>query len=123
VTGNPETRRDFTDVRDVVAAYRALAGSDADPGAYNVCSGVTASAAELVAALAAGCDVEIEHTVDERLLRPHEVMEIRGSFARLQAATGWEPRIALERTLADAVAWWREEIRAGRAGERISEAN
>ena len=38
VTGNPDTRRDYTDVRDVVRAYRLLAAR-AEPGIYNVCSG------------------------------------------------------------------------------------
>ena len=55
--------------------------------------------------------------VDPALVRAHEVMEVRGSAARLHAATGWEPEIPLETTLADTVAWWREEIRAGRAGD------
>jgi nucleoside-diphosphate-sugar epimerase len=41
-------------------------------------------------------------------------MEMRGSHAKLTAATGWEPEIPLATTLADTVAWWREEIRAGR---------
>ena len=50
VTGNPDARRDYTDVRDVVRAYRELADS-AEPGVYNVCSGRPASAAELLAAL------------------------------------------------------------------------
>ena len=50
VTGNPDTRRDYTDVRDVVRAYRLLA-ERAEPGIYNVCSGRTASAGELVAML------------------------------------------------------------------------
>ena len=50
-TGNPDTRRDYTDVRDVVRAYRLLAESGDSGEAYNVCSGRTASAAELVAAL------------------------------------------------------------------------
>ena len=48
-------------------------------------------------------------------------MEVRGSFERLRAATGWEPEIPLERTLADTVGWWREEIRAGRASDRVHE--
>jgi GDP-4-dehydro-6-deoxy-D-mannose reductase len=39
-------------------------------------------------------------------------MEVRGDPGRLRAATGWEPEIPLERTLADTVAWWRERLRA-----------
>ena len=120
VTGNPDARRDYTDVRDVVRAYRELAGRAA-PGVYNVCSGRPASAAELLAALGRVAGVGIDHEVDPALRRVHEVMEVRGSYERLRAATGWEPDIPLDRTLADTVAWWREELRAGRAGERVHE--
>jgi len=120
VTGNPDTRRDYTDVRDVVRAYRALAAG-AEPGVYNVCSGHPASAAELVAALGGIAAAEVEHVVDSELRRANEVTEVRGSYERLHAATGWEPEIPLERTLADTVAWWREEIRAGRAPARMHE--
>jgi GDP-4-dehydro-6-deoxy-D-mannose reductase len=120
VTGNPDARRDYTDVRDVVRAYRALA-EQAEPGIYNVCSGRAASAAELVAALARVTGVEVAHQVDSQLRRAHEVMEVRGSYERLSEATGWEPEIPLERTLADTVEWWRGEIRAGRAGARVHE--
>ena len=120
VTGNPDARRDFTDVRDVVRAYRMLAGTG-EPGVYNVCSGRTASARELLDTLADVAGAEIDHRVDPSLVRAHEVMEIRGSAERLRAATGWEPRIPLEVTVADTVAWWRAEIRAGRAGGRVHE--
>jgi len=120
VTGNPEARRDYTDVRDVVRAYRELA-ERAEPGIYNVCSGRPASAAELLEALGRVAGVGVDHHVDSKLRRAHEVMEVRGSYQRLREVTAWEPRIALEQTLADTVAWWREEIRAGRAGERVHE--
>ena len=83
VTGNPDTRRDYTDVRDVVRAYRLLAAR-AEPGIYNVCSGRTASTTELIAALAAAAGVRLEHEVDPALLRPHEVMELRGSYDALR---------------------------------------
>jgi GDP-4-dehydro-6-deoxy-D-mannose reductase len=105
VTGNPDTRRDFTDVRDVARAYRGLAGGG-EPGPFNVCSGRTASVRELLSELAAQTGAEIDHIVDPGLVRAHEVTEIRGSHERLTAATGWEPEIPLERTLADTVAWW-----------------
>jgi GDP-4-dehydro-6-deoxy-D-mannose reductase len=120
VTGNPAARRDYTDVRDVVRAYRALAAGAA-PGIYNVCSGRPASAAELVEALGRVAGVSVAHEVDPKLRRAHEVMEVRGSYVRLHGATGWEPEIPLEQTLADTVAWWREEIREGRAGARVHE--
>jgi GDP-4-dehydro-6-deoxy-D-mannose reductase len=100
VIGNPDTRRDYTDVRDVARAYRLLA-ERAEPGIYNVCSGRATSSAELVRMLGA------EHEVDPALLRPHEVMELRGSCEALRAATGWQPEIPLERTLSETVAYWR----------------
>jgi GDP-4-dehydro-6-deoxy-D-mannose reductase len=120
VTGNPDARRDYTDVRDVVRAYREL-GERAEPGVYNVCSGRPASAAELLQALGRVTGVGVEHQVDPTLRRAHEVMEVRGSYARLRAATGWEPAIPLRQTLADTVEWWRGEIRTGRAGMRVHE--
>jgi len=57
--------------------------------------------------LAAAAGTSLEHVVDPARVRAHEVMEIRGSAERLRAATGWEPEIPLERTLADSVEWWR----------------
>jgi GDP-4-dehydro-6-deoxy-D-mannose reductase len=115
VTGNPDTRRDYTDVRDVVRAYRLL-GERAAPGVYNVCSGRTASSRELVAILAEAAGARLDHVVDEALPRPHEVMELRGSYEALRAATGWEPEIPLARTLSETLAWWQ----AGPAPDRTA---
>jgi GDP-4-dehydro-6-deoxy-D-mannose reductase len=111
VTGNPDTRRDYTDVRDVVRAYRALA-ERGEPGVFNVCSGVSHSARELLAGLATAAGMELDHVIDPALVRPNEVMELRGSNQAVREATGWEPEIPLERTLADTVAWWREQLQA-----------
>jgi GDP-4-dehydro-6-deoxy-D-mannose reductase len=105
VSGSPDTRRDFTDVRDIVRAYRLLA-EHGEPGTYNVCSGVSRSARELIAALAQVAGVAVEHEVDAAKVRAHEVQEIRGSADRLHAATGWQPEIPLEQTLADTLEWW-----------------
>ncbi|MCX6385391.1 MAG: GDP-mannose 4,6-dehydratase [Solirubrobacterales bacterium] len=107
-TGAPTVRRDFTDVRDVVRAYRLLSQL-AQPGVYNVCSGRSTSAGEIVALLGDVCAVAIEHAVDSDRIRPNEIADVRGSHARLTAATGWEPQITLEQTLADTVSWWRSQ--------------
>ena len=120
VTGNPDARRDYTDVRDVVAAYRLLAQAG-ESGAFNVCSGRSRSARELVEGLAAVAGAGVEHVVDPALVRAHDLMDVRGDATRLRAQTGWEPAIPLERTLADSVAWWREELRAGRGDGAVHE--
>lgn len=105
-TGNLEPRRDFTDVRDVVRAYRLLAERGA-PGAYNVCSGVSVPMVDILTRLAALTKVDISQRTDPSKLREHEVMDIRGSHDRLTEATGWNPEIPLDRTLSDTLDWWR----------------
>ena len=118
-TGNGEVRRDVTDVRDVVRAYRLLAASELG-GVFNVCSGATRSTAEQVDELARQMsDVDIEHVVDPELVRASEVMELRGDPGRLRAATGWAPRIPFAQTLADTLAYWdRELARPGKDAAR-----
>ena len=110
VTGSPDTRRDFTDVRDVVRAYRMLA-EHGEPGIFNVCSGVTRSARELIATLAEVAGVAVDHQVDPAKVRAHEVQEIRGANDHLHATTGWTPEIPLETTLRDTLDWWRSKIK------------
>jgi GDP-4-dehydro-6-deoxy-D-mannose reductase len=109
VTGRAETRRDVTDVRDVVHAYRLIAGSELE-GVFNVCSGTTRSTAEQVAELGRLIDpIEVEHVVDPSRVRATEVMELRGDPGRLYATTGWEPAIPYEQTMADLLEFWGRE--------------
>lgn len=116
VTGNPQTRRDFTDVRDIARAYRLLA-EGARPGVYNVSSGRSVSAAEqveLVAELIA--PIEVEHAVDPDRVRAHEVPDLCGSHERLTAATGWEPQIPLRQTMLETIEWWERELTGAATG-------
>jgi GDP-4-dehydro-6-deoxy-D-mannose reductase len=114
VTGNPDTRRDFTDVRDVARAYRLMSALEVTPGSmevYNVCSGRSISTAEQVETLARLLDpIAVQLVVDPGRVRASEVMEVCGDHAKLTAATGWEPQIPLERTFADTLAWWEREL-------------
>jgi GDP-4-dehydro-6-deoxy-D-mannose reductase len=110
-TGNPETRRDYTDVRDVVAAYRLLAAVDIAPGAYNIATGSSVSSGELVSLVASLVpEIEVRHAVDPAQVRAHEVMDHRGSHAALSAATGWQPTIPLRQTMVDTLAWWEQDL-------------
>jgi GDP-4-dehydro-6-deoxy-D-mannose reductase len=110
--GNAETRRDFSDVRDVVRAYWLVAEQGA-PDVFNVCSGRSTSVSDILVGLAAHTTLEVEGRIDPARLREGEVMEIRGSHDKLTEATGWQPEIDLDQTLRDTLDWWRERVAAG----------
>ena len=111
VTGGLDVSRDFTDVRDVVRAYRAGL-EHAPPGAYNVCSDRSTTIRSIVLGLSEHAEVEVVTRTDPAQLREREMHEIRGSHAKLTRAVGWSPEIPLSRTLADTLAWWRERLGA-----------
>jgi len=109
--GDLSTRRDFSDVRDVVRAYRLLGELGVAGEAYNVASGVDVAVGDIAADLVAELAPSVTLAVDPELLRPIDVPVSRGSFEKLRAATGWSPVIPLSVTLADVV----EDLRARRA--------
>jgi GDP-4-dehydro-6-deoxy-D-mannose reductase len=101
--GNLTARRDLTDVRDVVRAYRLLVLHGAPGEAYNVCSGRDVAMEDVVRRLLDVADARLEVEVDPGLLRPVDLPVLRGDARKLHAATGWTPEVPLERTLADVV--------------------
>ncbi|HLW45582.1 MAG TPA: GDP-mannose 4,6-dehydratase [Acidimicrobiales bacterium] len=101
LVGTVTTRRDFTDVRDVVRAYRLLVDA-AEPGTvYNVCSGRDIAISDVAIALMSVAGVELRMVTDPALVRPVDTPVLRGDPSLLVAATGWEPRIPFEQTLRD----------------------
>lgn len=101
--GDLSARRDFCDVRDVVRAYRLLVAFGAAGEVYNVASGHDVAINDIAQWLVARIAPEVRLSVSEALLRPVEIPVSRGSFAKLQRATGWEPRITLATSLEDVV--------------------
>lgn len=111
--GTLTTRRDFTDVRDVVQAYRLLV-EHGEPGrVYNVCSGHDVAIADVADRLLALAGSHLELVTDPTLVRPVDVPVLRGDPSLLASATGWKPAIPLDDTLRDVLASW--EAQAGDA--------
>lgn len=111
--GNLTSRRDFSDVRDVVRAYY-LAITRGEPGqVYNVGSGRSHSIQEVLDTLLSFSRVPIEVVQDPNRMRPSEVPEITCDAARLRAQTGWQPQIPFEQSLRDVLDYWRAELGGG----------
>lgn len=102
-TGNLDAVRDFLDVRDVVRAYLLLLEHGVAGEVYNVASGVGHRLSDCFRMLADIVGVEASAEQDAALLRPGDIPVLIGNPARLQAATGWSPRIPFDRTLQDLV--------------------
>ncbi len=106
--GNLSARRDFTDVRDVVRAYRLLVERGVAGEVYNVCSGRDISIDDIAARLLHLADAQLDIVTDPDLVRPVDVPVVRGDASRLHSVTGWEPRIDLDQTLRDVLTSWSE---------------
>jgi GDP-4-dehydro-6-deoxy-D-mannose reductase len=102
--GNLTAQRDFLDVRDGVRAFADLAERGIDGEIYNVCSGVPKGVAEVLRQLVFAARIGVEMREDPALMRPIDVPIAYGDNAKLRAATGWEPKLPLGRTLQDTYA-------------------
>jgi len=108
--GNLDTRRDFTDVRDVVRAYAALTKLGTSGEVYNVGSGVGRSIRSLLDALLSRAQVEVRVKTDVARLRPAETAALVADTSRLRSRTGWAPQISFESMLDRLLEYWRADV-------------
>ncbi|HJW49798.1 MAG TPA: GDP-mannose 4,6-dehydratase, partial [Candidatus Limnocylindria bacterium] len=105
------SKRDWTDVRDMVRAYW-LALEKGEPGeVYNVGRGKCWSIREMLDILLSHSKAKISTQEDPARLRPSDVPILWADTAKFQRATGWEPKIPFEKTLVDLLDYWRERVR------------
>lgn len=108
--GNLKSRRDFTDVRDMICAYW-LAIEKGVPGeVYNISSEKAYSIEEILERLISLTKTEIKVEIDPARLRPQDTEIKLGNSQKFRRLTGWEPRIPIEHTLQETLDWWRGQV-------------
>jgi GDP-4-dehydro-6-deoxy-D-mannose reductase len=105
--GNLDARRDLTDVRDTVRAYRLILERGVPGRPYNVCTGHAIQIRELLDRLLSRARVRIGVTIDPVRLRPNDTPLLVGDPARLRDELGWTPAIPIDQTLDDLLEYWR----------------
>lgn len=111
--GNLKARRDFTDIRDVVEAYRLILDKGKPGFPYNICSGKSYSIQNILDLLVSNSTTRVQYEIAPSLYRQADVSEYRGDYSLLKADTGWEPKYGIEQTLTDTMESIRQEIRNG----------
>ena len=105
--GNLEARRDLTDVRDTVQAYRMLMAGGTPGRPYNVCSGAAHRIGDVLDALLTLARMRIAVRQDPARARPGDNPVLVGDRSRITGELGWEPRRPLSETLSDLLGYWR----------------
>ncbi|HOO06925.1 MAG TPA: GDP-mannose 4,6-dehydratase [Ruminococcus sp.] len=109
--GNTDAKRDFTDVRDVVRAYRLLAEKGVSGRVYNVGRGSAAAISQILETALSMSQVQIAVIRDPKRLRASDIPIIEPDVSLIFADTGWSAKISIEETVRDTLEWWREKLR------------
>jgi GDP-mannose 4,6-dehydratase len=115
-TGNLDSLRTWSDVRDAVRAYYLLVTVDPVPGAYyNIGGSYSCSVGEMLQYL-----VSISEKADEIRVEtdPGRLRELDADLQvpnteKFRRHTGWHPEIPFEQTMQDLLDYWRGRVRAG----------
>jgi GDP-4-dehydro-6-deoxy-D-mannose reductase len=107
VVGNLDAKREITDVRDTVRAYRLILERGTPGRPYNVCSGRALAIGEVVDQLVSKSRVRVGIRVDPSRFRPNDLPLVEGNPTRIREELGWTPEIPLQQTLEDLLNYWR----------------
>jgi GDP-4-dehydro-6-deoxy-D-mannose reductase len=107
VVGNLDSKREITDVRDTVRAYRVILERGTPGRPYNVCSGRALAIGDVLDQLVSKSRVQVRIRVDSTRFRPNDLPIVEGDPTRIREELGWRPEIPLEQTLDDLLNYWR----------------
>lgn len=108
--GDLTSKRDITDVRDMVCAYR-LAIEKCELGeVYNIGSGNAYTAGEILDLLIQISGVKAVKKEDPQRMRPSDVKILECDSTKFKKQTGWEPKYKIEDTLKEILRYWKERF-------------
>jgi GDPmannose 4,6-dehydratase len=115
-TGNLNSMRTWSDVRDAVRAYYLLVTVDPIPGEYyNIGGTYSCTVGDMLHYLISISTVSgIEVETEESRLRPLDADLQIPDTRKFQKHTGWQPEIPFETTMRDLLDYWRQRITAGK---------
>lgn len=114
-TGNLDSLRTWSDVRDAVRAYYLLVTVDPTPGeCYNIGGSFSSTVGEMLKHLISiSTRRDIEAAPDAARLRPLDADLQVPDTSKFCRHTGWKPVIPFEKTMSDLLDYWRARIAYG----------
>jgi GDP-mannose 4,6-dehydratase len=116
-TGNLDSLRTWSDVRDAVRAYYMLVTINPVPGEYYNIGGTFSCTVgdmlDYLISLSTHKDV-IKVETEESRLRPLDADLQVPDASKFKEHTGWQPQIPFEKTMQDLLDYWRSKIVTGK---------
>jgi GDP-4-dehydro-6-deoxy-D-mannose reductase len=109
--GDLSSKRDWSDVRDIVRGYWMALDSCTPGEAYNIGSDHAIEVGEMLDILLSHSTMKIPKRVDPNRLRPSDVKLLWSDSTKFRSVTGWAPKIPFEQTMEDLLNYWREKLR------------
>jgi GDP-4-dehydro-6-deoxy-D-mannose reductase len=105
-TGDLSIVRDFIDVRDVVNAYYMLLMNGKKGEVYNICSGDGTSLHDIILKMCTQLSIKVNLEINQQLIRPNDNKIMIGNSDKLRKEINWNPKIDLEKSIEDILAFW-----------------
>lgn len=109
MVGNLDAAKDFSDVRDMVAAYELLVEKGSPGEVYNICSGTAYRIKDIAEKLLSFSEEDIEIVQDPAKKRPTDTVAIYGDNSRVKSL-GWSPKHTFDETLRVLLEYWRDRV-------------
>ena len=115
-TGNLQSLRTWSDVRDAVRAYYMLVTVNPIPGSYYNIGGTFSCTVEdmlkhLISISTHRDSIRFE--TEQTRLRPLDADLQVPDTLKFRTHTGWQPEISFEKTMQDLLDYWRERVKSG----------
>lgn len=114
-TGNLDSLRTWSDVRDAVRAYYLLVTKNPIAGEYyNIGGSFSCSVGDMLQhllSISTRRDIRVES--DAKRMRPIDADLQVPDTGKFRAHTGWEPIIPFEKTMKDLLDYWRDRVARG----------
>jgi GDP-4-dehydro-6-deoxy-D-mannose reductase len=98
--------RDFTDVRDVVSAYKLLLENGKEGEIYNIASNSEKTIKSLLDRMIRISGLEVDLRINKSRLRANDQQKLIGNNSKLIEGLNWERKFFIDDTLEDILNFW-----------------
>ena len=109
-TGNLNNIRDFTDVKDLVRAFEAVADKGKKGEVYNAARGEATTLLDIIRILEKLTGVKVDIHMDADRVRPMDSPAAVADINKIAKDCGWKAEIPIEDTVKELLDFWRQRV-------------